>query len=111
MKLDAREQAVFDNIALEFSTAFAGLLSRYPKHEPYIANILCDALAGLVAIAALDPQAALTAMAQRLRTSPWEAMKARHYGYSRLGVKDAGGPIPSTLGPSGTVRTGDPRKR
>lgn len=73
------EQATFDQISIDISTFMATLFHSYPKHEHMISNVLCDSLGALVAIAAKEPSAALTHLAERLKNYDWKEVRSAHY--------------------------------
>ena len=107
-RLDAKEAAAFDEVAYDVARFMAQISIKYRGKEGMLANALCDSLGSYVAMVAVHPEDALKAICSRLQKTPWQEIKAAHFGYTKLGYQEPG---PQTLRPqgAGTVNMGDPR--
>lgn len=111
-RLEAKEEAAFDDVALHVARTMAQLSIKCRGKEGMLANALCDSLGSYVAMVAVEPPKALEAICARLKATPWEEIKAAHFGYTKLGWQEA---TKQSLGPTGTVPPvhigGDPRAK
>ncbi len=78
-------QKLYNQMAVDLSSALFKLLRDYPGHEAEMCRMMTGQLGSLIAVATKDPEKALAYYAQILTNIDWEPVR-RDYFANTLGV-------------------------
>lgn len=99
---------VEDRLAIDLARMMLKITTSYKGQEKLVAEMLTNSLAAYVSIASREPKAALRSVARSMLAFNYSAMRAAHFGYTKLGIKTESGQLPVE---DNVVQMGDPREK